>query len=131
MSPRGSRTCWACYSFLTHFRNLTSPPFLVLKSTGSAFNSFIRDEYTTLVEVDDRILSTAIDVSYTFAPFDVTAPTDEKKLEFTVAADVELEGGVWDPEVSERARNVTMKVFADDESASVQVHLILVSIGFY
>lgn len=96
---------------------------LVLKSTGSAFNSFIRDEYTTLVEVDDRILSTAIDVSYTFAPFDVTAPTDEKKLEFTVAADVELEGGVWDPEVSERARNVTMKVFADDESASVQATL--------
>jgi urate oxidase len=34
---------------------------LVLKSTGSAFEDFVRDEFTTLPEVDDRIMSTAID----------------------------------------------------------------------
>jgi urate oxidase len=95
--------------------------FPVLKSTGSAFTSFIRDEYTTLVEVDDRIFSTAVDVSYTFASFDILAPMDEKKLEFDVPADADLQGGVWDTEVAERVRKVTMNIFADDESASVQV----------
>lgn len=34
---------------------------LVLKTTGSEFNGFWRDEYTTLKEVTDRIFSTAID----------------------------------------------------------------------
>jgi len=96
---------------------------LVLKSTGSAFTSFIRDEYTTLVEVDDRIFSTVVDLSYTFAPFSIPAPTDEKKLELSVPPGVEFQGGVWDPEVAERARNLTMNVFADDESASVQATL--------
>lgn len=55
---------------------------VVLKSTGSAFEDFVRDEYTTLVEVNDRILSTSIDLAYTFVPFTITAPSDEKKLEF-------------------------------------------------
>ena len=34
---------------------------LVLKTTGSAFESFVRDEYTTLKEVRDRIFSTSIE----------------------------------------------------------------------
>jgi urate oxidase len=54
----------------------------VLKTTGSAFEDFIRDEYTTLIEVDERILSTAIDMDYRFAPFRISAPTDAKRLEF-------------------------------------------------
>ncbi|CAI0650436.1 unnamed protein product, partial [Colletotrichum noveboracense] len=33
----------------------------VLKSTGSAFHGFVRDEYTTLPETWDRILSTDVD----------------------------------------------------------------------
>jgi hypothetical protein len=48
---------------------------LVLKSTGSAFENFVRDEYTTLAEVDDRIFSTAIDLSYTFGEVVVPGPT--------------------------------------------------------
>jgi urate oxidase len=32
----------------------------VLKSTGSEFKGFLRDEYTTLPEADDRILATAL-----------------------------------------------------------------------
>jgi urate oxidase len=104
--------------------NRASTP--VLKSTGSAFNSFIRDEYTTLVEVDDRIFSTAVDVSYTFAPFNIPTPVDEKKLEFSVPADAPR-GGIWDPDVPTRARDITMNVFAEDESASVQVGFILLS----
>ena len=49
---------------------------LVLKTTGSAFESFVRDEYTTLAEVNDRIFSTSIDLTYTFAPLPIPAPAD-------------------------------------------------------
>ncbi|KAG6330781.1 hypothetical protein ID866_8306, partial [Astraeus odoratus] len=91
---------------------------LVLKSTGSAFSGFIRDEYTTLVEVDDRVFSTSVDLSYTYSPFTIAFPTDEKKLAFELpkeVADVE--------EVSAKARDITLHIFATDESASVQATL--------
>ena len=42
---------------------------LVLKSTGSAFHDFYRDEYTTLPDVYDRILSTEVDGGWTWATF--------------------------------------------------------------
>ncbi|KAF5344361.1 hypothetical protein D9758_013255 [Tetrapyrgos nigripes] len=100
---------------------------LILKSTGSAFTNFIRDEYTTLVEVDDRIFSTSVDLSYTFNSFSISPPTDEKKLEFAIpesGPDSELPiGGVWDTEVPKRAREVTLETFAKDDSASVQATL--------
>jgi urate oxidase len=35
--------------------------YLLLKTTGSAFEGFLRDEYTTLPEAPDRILSTSVD----------------------------------------------------------------------
>lgn len=95
----------------------------MLKSTGSAFENFIRDEYTTLVEVDDRIFSTSVDLLYAFAPFEITAPKDEKKLDFYKE---QIEGvgglGAWEGvKVSESARGITLQIFATDESASVQV----------
>jgi len=40
---------------------------LLLKSTRSAFKGFPRDEFTTLPETDDRILSTCMDATWTFA----------------------------------------------------------------
>ncbi|KAG9308573.1 hypothetical protein JVU11DRAFT_11677 [Chiua virens] len=40
---------------------------LMFKSTGYAFERYC-DEYTTLVEVSDRILSTSIDLEYRFTP---------------------------------------------------------------
>ena len=93
---------------------------LVLKSTGSSFTSFIRDEYTTLAEVDDRIFSTAVDLQYTFAPVNLPTPMDEKKLDFKLGESVK--GYVWDATgVAQRARDITLKVFAEDDSASVQV----------
>uniref|UniRef100_A0A5K1K4U8 Uricase n=1 Tax=Ganoderma boninense TaxID=34458 RepID=A0A5K1K4U8_9APHY len=49
---------------------------LVIKTTGSGFESFFRDEYTTLVEVNDRIFSTSIDLTYTFAPISIPKPAD-------------------------------------------------------
>ena len=33
---------------------------VVLKSTGSEFKGFLKDEYTTLQETDDRILATSL-----------------------------------------------------------------------
>lgn len=99
---------------------------LVLKSTGSAFESFVRDEYTTLAEVNDRIFSTSVDLVYTFKPFAIKAPNDNKKLEFDVAnvGDAAKTGAPWDGENAQTlARNITLDVFANDESASVQATL--------
>ena len=37
---------------------------VLLKSTGSQFRGFLRDEYTTLAEADDRILATSLDATW-------------------------------------------------------------------
>jgi len=98
---------------------------LVLKSTGSAFENFIRDEYTTLPEVCDRIFSTSVDLLYTFAAFEITAPEDERKLEFD-RGHIKGAGGLeaWEGmKVGECAREITLETFATDESASVQATL--------
>ena len=94
----------------------------MLKSTGSSFSNFVRDEYTTLVEVDDRIFSTSIDLDYVFAPIELPLPKNEDKLDFAIAvADDQAQGTVWDTTVPDKARKVTLDVFALDDSASVQV----------
>jgi urate oxidase len=41
---------------------------VVLKSTGSEFKGFLRDEYTTLPDADDRILATALRAEWHYAP---------------------------------------------------------------
>ena len=98
----------------------------MLKTTESSFTNFIRDEFTTLVEVDDRIFSTSIDLNYTFAPIHIQSPTDQKKLDFVVPiqkGEEGYEGSVWDDQIPERARLGTFDIFANDDSASVQVQL--------
>jgi urate oxidase len=40
---------------------------VVLKSTGSEFTGFLRDDYTTLAEADDRILATSLTASWRWA----------------------------------------------------------------
>jgi urate oxidase len=77
---------------------------LVLKSTGSAFHGFHRDEFTQLPETWDRILSTEIEAGWKWKTFkDVE---EVKKVDFNSA---------W-----EKARTITMETFAKDDSASVQ-----------
>lgn len=78
----------------------------VLKSTGSAFHGFVRDEYTTLPETWDRILSTDVDAIWNWSRFDNVAAVEAATPKFDHA---------W-----ESARNITLKLFAEDESASVQ-----------
>ncbi|KAF1842447.1 uricase [Cucurbitaria berberidis CBS 394.84] len=77
---------------------------LVLKSTGSAFHGFHRDEYTKLPETWDRILSTEIEAGWQWKLF--KSMSEVKAVDFN---------GAW-----KAARDITMKIFAEDDSASVQ-----------
>lgn len=43
---------------------------VLLKSTGSEFKGFLRDEYTTLEETDDRILATSLRATWTHTRVD-------------------------------------------------------------
>lgn len=44
---------------------------LVLKTTGSAFEGFLKDRYTTLEETDDRILATVVTARWRYATLEV------------------------------------------------------------
>lgn len=85
----------------TGIRGLT-----VLKSTNSQFWGFLRDEYTTLSETWDRVLST-----------DVAADWQWNRLRDLedVRSNVPKFDATWTA-----ARDVTLKIFAEDNSASVQ-----------
>ena len=43
----------------------------LLKSTGSEFHGFLRDEYTTLAETDDRVMATSLEVRWRYEGTDV------------------------------------------------------------
>jgi urate oxidase len=43
---------------------------VVLKSTGSEFKGFLHDEYTTLLDADDRILATELQADWRYSRFD-------------------------------------------------------------
>lgn len=77
---------------------------LVLKSTGSAFHGFHRDEYTRLPETWDRILSTEIEAGWQWKSLQTLE--EVKAIDFN---------GAW-----KAARDITLKIFAEDNSASVQ-----------
>ncbi|KAG5973033.1 hypothetical protein E4U58_005880 [Claviceps cyperi] len=78
----------------------------VLKTTGSAFHGFVRDEYTTLPETWDRILATDVDASWKWSTLADLEAVEHDAPKFDKA---------W-----EAAREITLKLFAQDESASVQ-----------
>ncbi|KAK7737844.1 hypothetical protein SLS53_006465 [Cytospora paraplurivora] len=78
----------------------------VLKSTGSAFHGFVRDDFTTLGETWDRILSTDVDAGWTWKTFPDLKAVQEAGSKFDPA---------W-----EAAREITLRTFAEDESPSVQ-----------
>ncbi|KAI5291316.1 hypothetical protein KEM54_005402 [Ascosphaera aggregata] len=78
----------------------------VLKSTGSQFHGFVRDEYTTLGETWDRILSTDVDASWRWQTFSTLNSVKVFKDKFNAA---------W-----QAARDITLSWFARDNSASVQ-----------
>jgi urate oxidase len=79
---------------------------LVLKSTGSAFHGFVKDEFTILTPTDDRILSTDVDCGWTWSIFPKLADVEASVAKFDLAY--------------ASAREITLKTFATDSSASVQ-----------
>lgn len=79
---------------------------LVLKSTGSQFHSFVHDDFTTLPDVTDRILSTSVDAGWKWKTF---SGLDQVKSEVSKFDDT------WT-----KARDITMKTFAEEDSPSVQ-----------
>lgn len=78
----------------------------VLKSTNSQFWGFLRDEYTTLKETWDRILSTDVDASWQWKNFSGLNEVRSQVSKFDAT---------W-----ATAREITLKTFAEDNSASVQ-----------
>lgn len=46
--------------------------YLIMKTTGSAFEGFLRDEYTTLPDASDRILATSLDAVWLYKDDDVS-----------------------------------------------------------
>ena len=86
------------------FRSSKIEKLLVLKSTGSAFHGFHRDEFTRLPETWDRILSTDVEAGWQWKMFKTV--DEVGKVDFD---------GAW-----KTARDITLKVFAEDNSASVQ-----------
>ncbi|KAF9111041.1 hypothetical protein BGX27_005476 [Mortierella sp. AM989] len=85
---------------------------LVLKTTGSSFEDFVRDEYTTLAEAKDRILSTCVDAQWEF-----NIPSAATENLMSNMAQIPFN------QIYESVREVTCKTFANDESASVQATL--------
>lgn len=79
---------------------------LLLKSTGSQFHGFVRDEYTTLPETWDRILSTEIDANWVWMPF--------KSLDHVKTTVPRFDSAF------SSAREISLRLFAKDNSASVQ-----------
>jgi urate oxidase len=70
---------------------------VILKSAGSAFAGFLRDEYTTLAETHDRLLATSLTATWRYAHHD---------LDF---------GPTW-----RAVRRTLVETFAEHDSQSVQ-----------
>jgi len=86
---------------------------LVLKSTGSQFWGFHRDEFTRLGETWDRILSTEVEASWRWKTFADLKEVESNKEKFNKA---------WTD-----ARTITMETFAKENSPSVQNTMYLMS----
>jgi urate oxidase len=79
---------------------------LVLKSTGSQFWGFHRDEYTRLPETWDRVLSTEVEAGWHWKRFGGVEDVKRDQESFNKA---------W-----EDARKITLETFAKQNSPSVQ-----------
>lgn len=85
---------------------------LLLKTTGSQFWGFHRDDFTRLGETWDRILSTEVQASWWVGGFEGEGALAEVgKFE---------EGGMGFDGVWERVRRIVLETFAKEDSPSVQ-----------
>ncbi|KAH9450790.1 hypothetical protein MJO28_009761 [Puccinia striiformis f. sp. tritici] len=88
---------------------------LVLKTTGSSFENFVRDKWTTLPEASDRILSTSVDCR---CAIKIDLPSDK-----SIAISSLTNLGIDFKTIGKSIRDITLGTFATDESASVQATL--------
>ncbi|KNF00622.1 urate oxidase [Puccinia striiformis f. sp. tritici PST-78] len=88
---------------------------LVLKTTGSSFENFVRDKWTTLPEASDRILSTSVDCR---CAIKIDLPSDN-----SIAISSITNLGIDFKTIGKSIRDITLETFATDESASVQATL--------
>ena len=79
---------------------------LVLKSTGSEFHGFYKNDFSILQDTHDRILSTSVDAGWQWKTF---TGTDEVKKEVAKFDET------WS-----KVREITFRLFATEQSASVQ-----------
>jgi urate oxidase len=79
---------------------------LVLKSTGSEFHHFYRNDFTTLPDVYDRILSTSVDAGWKWKTLKGVDEVKKEVAKFDEA---------WS-----KAREITFRLFATESSPSVQ-----------
>ncbi|KAF5100302.1 hypothetical protein D0Z03_000823 [Geotrichum reessii] len=100
------------FKITSGIKNLT-----VLKSTGSMFYGYNVCDFTTLKETYDRILSTDVDAQWTWLPNKITT----YKAIDAIAAKGEFDA------VYENARNITLEIFALENSASVQATMYNIS----
>jgi len=74
---------------------------VILKSTGSEFAGFLKDEYTTLPETHDRVMATSLDVKWRYIGTDVewdAVYADVKRLmvrEFATLQSLALQQTLW------------------------------------
>ncbi|OXC70780.1 urate oxidase [Cryptococcus neoformans] len=90
---------------------------LVLKTSGSAFENFHRDENTTLADVADRIFSTSVSLQCSIS-LPPNTPLTIGNLA-SIAKDLDF------PKMKELILKDVLDTFATDESASVQATLYL------
>ncbi|KAK0534830.1 hypothetical protein OC834_001744 [Tilletia horrida] len=118
---------------------------LVLKSSGSAFHGYHRDELTTLKPVEDRVFSTAVECVYTLElnaplsaflrPSPYSAPTTLTEPTFKPPASASASSSSSEPDSTPFHSPIdfnalhalvlthTFRTFATDASASVQATL--------
>ena len=85
----------------------------MLKSTGSQFWGFHRDEYTRLPETWDRILSTEVEAFWSWR-------------RFSGLAEVKRDVSIFD-QAFDDAKKITFETFANENSPSVQNTMYLMS----
>lgn len=87
---------------------------LVLKSTGSSFENFVRDKFTTLPDVNDRIFSTSVECSY-----EVPIPASALSAAALPKIGINFEA------IYASMMETTLEIFSTHNSASVQATLYL------
>jgi len=87
----------------------------ILKSSGSSFVGFLKDEYTTLPEASDRIFATTIDATWTYAPAASAGLHRPNRMSREPA-----EQALNFNSLFEEARRTILELFATHDSKSVQ-----------